>query len=148
MNKIYLSIMIVCLAAVSVGAAAIPKLKLKQLGGKTVNVSALVGKKIIVLNFWASWCSACEEEIPALAALKASPGADKAVFYGINVGENDALIRYFLEKNNYPFPVLTDSNRKASRKFNLTSVPTTIIISKEGKIIYQASSPPQNYLFK
>jgi len=135
------------LAASASFAAEAPKFSLKNLDGKTVNVGALIGKKVIVLNFWASWCSACEEEIPALASLKASPGAENVEFFGINVAEKEAHIRHFTNKYKYPYITLKDSNRKVSHLFGLTSVPATIIIAKDGKIIYKAPIPPKNYTF-
>ena len=136
------------LAASASFAAEAPKFSLKNLDGKTVNVGALIGKKVIVLNFWASWCSACEEEIPALASLKASPGAENVEFFGINVAEKEAHIRHFTNKYKYPYITLKDSNRKVSHLFGLTSVPATIIIAKDGKIIYKAHLPPKDYKFK
>jgi peroxiredoxin len=136
------------LAASASFSAEAPKFSLRQLNGKTVNVGALIGKKVVVLNFWASWCSACEEEIPALVALKASPGAENVEFFGINVGESSAQIRYFVEKNKYPYPILMDTDRTTSRLFALTSVPATIILGKDGKITYKAHLPPKNYSFK
>lgn len=148
LKQLVLSAIIVACAAVMVTAAEAPKFSLKSLNGKAVDVGALIGKKIVVLNFWASWCSACEEEIPALNVLKESPGADKAMFYGINVGEHDAQIRYFVKKNKYPYMVLKDPERRASRQFELTSVPATIIIGKDGKVIFKGALPPQKYKFK
>ena len=95
---VFLLVALMC-AAPSHGAG-VPKFSLRRLNGGTVNVGESIRKKTVVLNFWASWCSTCEEEIPELVALKKAPGAESAVFYGINVGESKAQVRHFVEKNN------------------------------------------------
>ena len=62
---------------------------LKGLDGKDFILSENLGERYIVINFWAAWCSTCKEEIPELEALMKQPGADKALFLGINVGDKD-----------------------------------------------------------
>jgi len=125
-----------------------PKFILERMDGKKLDVGRLIGKKTVVLNFWASWCSACEEEIPELKALMESPGADKAVFIGVNVGENEREAQRFIAKFKYPFPVLKDKNRKIAKKFGLIRLPTTVIIGKDGKIIYSGANPPKDLVLK
>jgi thiol-disulfide isomerase/thioredoxin len=74
-------------AAGALRAEDAPRFTLPGADGKTVNVGELIGKKTVVLNFWASWCSSCAEEIPELAAFQSLPGSAQAAFFGINAGE-------------------------------------------------------------
>lgn len=133
--------------AFTAGEAA-PKFSLPDIDGKTVNVGGLIGKKTVVLNFWAAWCTSCVEEIPQLKALQESPGADKAVFFGINAGENERKAKRFVEKNQFPYKVLIDRDKSIARKYGVPGIPVTVIIAKDGTIIYRGSRPPKDYSFK
>ena len=118
---------------------------LPQLDDKIFNVSDFLGKKIIVINFWASWCKTCSEEIPQLVAFKNTLGSDKAIFLGINTGEKASKASKFNKREGYPYLVLVDKDKTVAKKYNVLGLPQTIIISKDGKkIVYRGSRPPKN----
>ncbi|MCB4791532.1 MAG: TlpA family protein disulfide reductase [Elusimicrobia bacterium] len=147
-NIILILVLSILLFTVPAYAEKAPAFSLEKLNGKIFDAGKLIGKKTIVINFWASWCSSCREEIPELDALKTSPGSENAVFIGINLGESESKIKYFVNKNNYPYLVLKDAGNKTAKLFNLDGLPATIIIGRSGDIVYKGARPPKNYTFK
>ncbi|MDT8286408.1 MAG: TlpA disulfide reductase family protein [Elusimicrobiales bacterium] len=120
---------------------------LKGLDGKEFRLSESTGKGYIVINFWAAWCSTCKEEIPELEELMKQPGADKAVFLGINVGDKDSKAAKFVKKYGYPYRPLMDSKKAVSKDYGILGIPVTIIINNSGKIVFRGSRPPEKFDF-
>jgi cytochrome c-type biogenesis protein len=112
---------------------------LKDLKGKSHTLSDYQGK-IIVLNFWASWCPPCRAEMPDLEKFyQDSKGGDMA-FLTVNltdgIQEKEETARSFITKNGYTFPVLLDLETKVAEEYYVGSIPTTFIIDKDGIIRY------------
>ena len=118
---------------VTVGRQA-PRFTLADLAGTPTGVWQ--PGKVTVLNFWASWCPPCREEMPELQRFAASQAQDVA-FYGVNIQEPAAKIVGYLEQNKYILPVLMDSDGTVSSVYRITSIPTTIVIDKTGIIRYR-----------
>ena len=117
---------------------------LPQLDGGTFDLDSVLGKKIILINFWATWCKECVEEIPQLIALQKSVKPDDAVFLGIAIGDKKSIALKFKKRTKYPYTVLLDANRAVAKKYNVLGLPVTIVISKDGKkITYRGSLPPK-----
>lgn len=104
---------------------------LKTLDGDQVALDALNGK-VVVLDFWASWCGPCRREMPALQKLK-SEFAGKVAFLGIN-DEEPSTIKSFLKKNPFDMTVLLDGNRAVHRRYGIRAIPTLFIIDGSGVI--------------
>lgn len=121
---------------VTVGKAA-PALSLPDLGGQTVSLP--VAGKITVLNFWATWCPPCREEMPELDRFAKTAGADLA-FYAINLQEPADKAAAFMRQNGYSMPVLLDES-KAARTWLINSIPTTVVIDKKGIVRYRKIGP-------
>ena len=120
---------------------------LAGLDGKQVKLEDSLGKGYVVVNFWARWCASCEEEIPQLTALMKQPGADKAVFIGVSVGDSQAKAAKFVAKTKYPYLVALDKDKSVAKKYGVLGLPVTIIISKEGKIVFRGSRPLKTFDF-
>lgn len=117
-----------------------PNFKLKLLNGETFSIEDVIGKKIIVLNFFATWCGPCKEELPVLNRFY-QQYKEYLAMIGINDDESEIKVNEFLKENKVLFPVGIDINEKISSKFNISSVPTTIIIGVDGKIqIYEVGA--------
>ena len=118
---------------------------LTKLEGGTFNLNDVLGKKIVVINFWASWCKTCSEEIPQLVELQKNTKPEEAVFIGINTGENDSKAAKFKKREGYPYLVLVDKEKTVAKKYNVLGLPQTIIISKDGKkVVFRGSRPPKS----
>ena len=101
----------------------------------------LKGKKVLI-NFWASWCISCIHEIPLLESLKEKYGND-VVFVAVNAGEKSNLINKFIKKNKFTYTVLTDEDRSFSKSIGVDSLPVTILVDQDQKIIYRGVVPPK-----
>lgn len=141
MKKIIFFCALYLLSINTVLAEAAKDFSLNTSDGQTVALSNFLGKKTVVLNFWASWCTTCEEEIPQLVKLKTDLPAD-SVFLGINAGDSSRAAMHFVEKNSYPYEVLLDVKKIVAKQFQVSGIPQTLIINKAGEIVYRGSRPP------
>ena len=114
---------------------------LQYVDGKEFKLSEHLGKKTIVLNFWASWCTSCIQELPELHALKAK--YPKAIFIGINSGEKKKLIKKFLRRYKFNYDILMDRKKTVAASYGIESLPRTIVISKDKKISFSGDRPPK-----
>jgi thiol-disulfide isomerase/thioredoxin len=105
------------------------------LDGKPVSLSALRGK-VIVLDFWATWCAPCREGLPHLQAMSADPGFSKSGLevLAINEAEDDDTVRSFLAANHYTFPTVRDGDGSIGRTFEVSVLPTTIVVGRDGNV--------------
>jgi len=109
---------------------------------KNFHLQEEVKKKKVLLNFWASWCTSCAQEIPKLEALKAQYG-DKVTFVAINAGEKSNLIERFLRKYKFSYLLVKDDERLYSKSVGVDSLPVTIVVDEEMNIIYRDVVPPK-----
>lgn len=99
-------------------------------------------EKLIVLNFWASWCTACIKEIPELEELK-KKYSNKADFYAVNAGDKESYVKRFVKKHNFTYTVLWDKDKSLSKKLDILELPRTIVVNQQGKTIYDSNRPPK-----
>jgi thiol-disulfide isomerase/thioredoxin len=98
--------------------------------------------KIIFLNFWASWCGPCKEEMPSIEALCQRYKERDFIFLTISVDyEGPEPVRKFIEKHRYRFLVLLDPKGKTLDLFEISKIPTTLIIDRKGTIIGRVIGP-------
>jgi peroxiredoxin len=124
---------------VSVGALqegkSAPDFTLKGPDGKDVKLSSLKGK-VVFLNFWATWCPPCKEEIPSMMKLnqKMSGQSFQMLAVSIDDGGKNAVESYFKESG-FTLPYLNDTNQAVGTVYGVTGVPETFIIDKQGVIV-------------
>ena len=108
---------------------------------KTISLDDFKGK-VVVLNFWASWCIPCEDEAaPLEAAWQAYKSSDKVVFLGIDYLDSEAPARTFLTKYGVSYANGPDLQGSISKIFRTTGVPETYIISPDGKLVASQIGP-------
>lgn len=118
-----------------VGVSA-PDFSLKDLDGHELKLSDLKGK-IVLLNFWATWCPPCRGEVPSLVSLnKQMSGKEsfKMVTVSIDEGGKQAIEEFF-KATGVALPVLLDTDRKVSTLYGTTGVPETFVIDRKGVIV-------------
>jgi len=106
----------------------------KDVNQKNVNLDDYKGK-LLILNFWATWCAPCKEEMPSLDRLQANINLNNLKIFPINIGqENLKKAEYFfIDLNIKNLDIYFDSPITLAKKFALRGVPTTIFFNKEGK---------------
>ncbi len=106
----------------------------KDINQKNVNLDDFKGK-LIILNFWATWCAPCKEEMPSLDNLQSNSGFSNLKIFPINIGqENVSKSEFFFKQLNIKnLNIFFDSPITLAKKFSLRGVPTTILFNKEGK---------------
>jgi peroxiredoxin len=116
-----------------------PDFSLRDLNDDKVEMKQLKGR-IILLNFWATWCGPCEEEMPGLEALHQRFNERNFVLLTISVDyEGLKHVREFINKRHYTFPVLLDPKGETLDLFEVKGVPTTFLIDKTGRMIGKAT---------
>ena len=106
----------------------------KDKNQKEVNLASYKGK-LILLNFWATWCVPCREEMPSLDNLQSENRLDNLKVFPINIGQEDLIKSkiFFKELNIKNLDIYFDSTITLAKKFKLRGVPTTILFNKEGQ---------------
>ena len=101
---------------------------------KNVNLDDFKGK-LIILNFWATWCAPCREEMPSLDDLQINTNLNNLKIFPVNIGQEDISKSkfFFKELNIKNLDIYIDAPITLAKKFSLRGVPTTIIFNKEGK---------------
>ena len=106
----------------------------KDINQKNVNLADFKGK-LIILNFWATWCAPCKEEMPSLDDLQSNSKLSNLKIFPINIGQEDLSKSesFFKELNIQNLKIYFDAPITLAKKFSLRGVPTTIMFNKEGK---------------
>ncbi len=108
-----------------------PLFSAKNLHGEMVNLADYRGK-LVVLNFWATWCGPCRSEMPAIEAASERYRGQPVVFVGVNVQESAELAAKFVEEFKLTFSILLDPSGTVSGVFRVRSLPSTFFIDQAG----------------
>ena len=117
-----------------------PELNLKSPAGETVPLAAYIGKKPVLLVFWASWCTICNDEVPLLKKLN----ADRFKVIAVNEGESAWKTKRFIAMNDIGYQVVLDPDGTVAKAFQVPGVPACAIIGKSGLIVYLGLGLPEN----
>src|SRR3974390_1424599 len=115
------------------GAPA-PGFNLPSSGGQ-VGLDSLKGQ-VVLINFWASWCGPCREEMPILEKLYLKYQPAGFTLLGVNVEPKSADAAKFLHATSVSFPILFDSDSKVSKLYQVADMPSTVILDRNGKVRY------------
>jgi peroxiredoxin len=116
------------------GARA-PALKLKDLEGREHALEAYRGK-VVLVNFWATWCEPCKEEMPSIERLRRSLEGRPFAVLAVNLAEPDARVQAFLARVPLGFPVLMDRDAAAAKAWKARMLPATFIVGADGRVRY------------
>ncbi len=111
-----------------------PDFRLRDLNGNEVQLSAIKDKPVL-LDFWATWCGPCREEMPKLERLWGDFKNKNVMVIGVNVGEPEVTVRNFVKKNRYTYPMLlTGGQDPVTGPYSLHAFPTVVTIDKNGLV--------------
>ncbi|HEX7157338.1 MAG TPA: TlpA disulfide reductase family protein [Burkholderiaceae bacterium] len=118
----------------SAGGAA-PDFTLRAVAGPNVRLQEQRGQ-VVMLNFWATWCAPCRQEMPRLDRLYERYRAAGFTLLGVNVDDDPQTAAGVASKLGVRFPVLLDTEKKVSRLYDLKTMPSTVLIDRDGRVRY------------
>jgi peroxiredoxin len=116
-------------------ATAAPDFTLHAMGGPNLRLKEQRGR-VVMVNFWATWCGPCRQEMPQLNRLYEKYKSSGFVLLGVNVDDDAAKAAEVAAKLGVTFPVLLDTEKTVSKLYDLSTMPSTVIIDRDGKVRY------------
>ena len=110
-----------------------PDFQLQNVDRQTVSLGNLQGKPVLI-NFWATWCPPCRDEMPYIQEIYEEWSDKGLVVLAINLGESSSKAEEFMQSYNLSFTVLLDTKQDVAQRYNITGIPTTFFIDKDGII--------------
>ncbi len=137
---ILLLILPLCLAAVAgelkpYRGDPLPPLVLDGIDGEQYRLFDHRGK-VVLVNFWATWCLPCVKEMPSMQRLKRKLGEREMLILAVNMGDDDRSVRDFLTRVPVSFPILMDREGKASRAWKVYALPASFVLDTNGDVAY------------
>lgn len=113
--------------------APAPDFTLRQIDGPNLRLGEQRGR-VVMVNFWATWCGPCRVELPQLARLHDKYRSSGFLLLGVNIDDDPNAARALAAKLGLKFPVLFDSEKKVVAAYDLNAMPATVLIDRDGKV--------------
>jgi thiol-disulfide isomerase/thioredoxin len=132
-------------AGIPVGAKA-PVVSVNDLDGRPVDLGQWIGRKPVVIEFWATWCTNCEELLPRFREARRLYG-DRVEFLGINVTVNQTpeRVRRYLAEHDVPFRILYDDKGTSTRAYLAPATSYVVIVNQAGTVVYTGVGTDQQF---
>jgi peroxiredoxin len=118
--------------ALSTSAPA-PQFSLAARGGKTVNLAQYKGQ-VVMINFWATWCGPCRQEMPLLESIYKKYNKMGFTLLGVNVEPDSKPAEDWLKATPVSFPILFDTKSEVSKMYEVNGMPSTVIVDRKGNV--------------
>jgi peroxiredoxin len=125
--------LLLALPALADPSSPAPQFTLASKGGKDVSLSQYKGQ-VVMLNFWASWCGPCREEMPLLESIYKKYNRLGFTMIGVNVEPDSKAADEWLKATPVSFPILYDTDSKVSKLYAVAGMPSTVIIDRSGNL--------------
>ncbi|MEW6245537.1 MAG: TlpA disulfide reductase family protein [Nitrospirota bacterium] len=122
------------------GVPEAPHFSMHTIDGHAVDSGSLRGK-VVLVNFWATWCGPCKDEMPALQRLRRSLSDRQFEVLAVTADQQPEAIRNFAKTFNLEFPILVDETKEVSAAFGVRGLPTTVVIDRTGRWVGRAVGP-------
>ncbi|MDD9939509.1 MAG: TlpA disulfide reductase family protein [Myxococcales bacterium] len=134
------AVLVLCAAGVQAAGGAragqpAPPLSGKTLAGKPVSLTGLKGR-VVLIDFWASWCAPCKEEMPVLQKLNKKYGKKGLSILGVSVDDEADKAKAFIKKMGVTFLIMHDKGHAIAERYKPAKMPTSFIVDRAGKIRY------------
>lgn len=127
---------LMCIAATAWSAELnkpAPDFTLKSMSGENVKLSELRGN-VVMINFWASWCGPCRQEMPLLDEFYKKYSKLGFVLLGVNVEEDSSKAANYLKEVPVSFPILYDNTNEVSKMYDIDAMPSTVLVDRNGNM--------------
>ena len=111
-----------------------PDFTLADLGDGEVALSSFRGTKVVVLDFWATWCGPCRMAMPDLQKLHEELAKDGVLLISVNQSEPKERVRAFIDRKKYTFRTVLDSAGEVGRLYGVRALPTLVVVDKQGRV--------------
>lgn len=118
-------------------AVPAPALDLAGLDGTLYQLSDYQGR-VVVVNFWSTWCAPCRREMPALEDAWQRLRPSGVMVLGVAIQDDPEMVERFLQETRVTFPILIDRDGGVSQRWSFSGIPATFVLDKEGRIVYRA----------
>jgi len=122
----------VCVPAIAPASIA-PDFTLRTMDGQNLRLQEQRGR-VVLVNFWATWCGPCRQEMPHLNRLHDKYRNAGFVLLGVNIDEDPRVAAEVAARIGVRFPVLFDTDKKVSRLYDMSAMPATVVIDRDGKV--------------
>jgi thiol-disulfide isomerase/thioredoxin len=131
-------------SGIPVGSKA-PIVSIHDLDGKPVDLGQYIGKRPVLIEFWATWCALCKQLLPELGRVQKKYG-DQVTMIGVNITVNDSKdrVRRYLEAHKPPYLPLFDDQGVGSRAYDAATTSYIVVIDKAGKVVYTGTGGEQD----
>jgi thiol-disulfide isomerase/thioredoxin len=116
----------------------LPEFRLASIAGGELGSRELAGK-VVVYDFWATWCGPCHLQAEILHEMYPDHRGDDVEFVAISVGEPEEIVREFLAEKPYPYPVLVDPEDSMSTRLRILGLPTLIVADRDGRVVFRST---------
>jgi thiol-disulfide isomerase/thioredoxin len=120
--------------------ARVPDAAVLNLDGRATSLKEALRGRVAVLDFWATWCEACEKEHEKLARLAAAYAKSGLLVVALNVGEEPARVAEYVERHQLGYPVYLDPEFRVAQSLNETKLPALLVIAPNGRVVHRGAA--------
>jgi len=127
-----------CASAGAPQPLSLPPMALTRSDGRAESLQGALGGAVAVIDLWATWCTACEQERPKLERLHAAYGSHGVRVIGLNVGESPGVVSAYLSANRVSYPIYLDPDFRLADALGEKRLPAILVVDQSGRIVHRS----------